>query len=162
MVGDVYMFQFRWSWPCLMRSWGPSPAFGSSVWRTGKVPDKSLTWARHNWQKDKIFRTKRHCLCVCVCVIWPTIHNVPGSLCFSVLSCKCWANVWEARLDELPLMEVLCCSTLNMVTWSKYTNNAWFLPTTALNRMWTNCSHPIFSLFVSIIREWEQNNRHPI
>ena len=102
------------------------------------------------------------CVCVCVCVIWPTIHNVPGSLCSSVLSCKCWANVWEARLDELPLMEVSCCSTLNMVTWSKYTNNAWFLPTTALNRMWTNCSHPIFSLFVSIIREWEQNNRHPI
>ena len=83
MVGDVYTFQFRWSWPCLMRSWGPSPAFGSSVWRTGKVPDKSLTWARHNWQKDKIFRTKRHCLCVCVCYL------TNYTLCISLTSLLC-------------------------------------------------------------------------
>ena len=50
-----------------------------------------------------------------------------------------------------------------MVTWSnRQWNNAWFLPTTAMNRMRTNHSHPIFSLFVTIIIELEQNNRHPI
>ena len=66
----------------------------------------------------------------------------------------------------LPLMEVSRYNASNTVTWSnRQWNNAWFLPTTAINRMRTRYSHPIFrwlSSFVTIIIELEQNNRHPI